>query len=178
MLSLMDKIVTLELIGIPIIFLLGSIFHFMYKYGGKKLWMIIFSPVNESIWEHIKIAFFPGLIYAIFQFLILEENVYRILTTEIIGIYVMILFILIAEWIYPKILKKNVLILDLAVFLIAIILSQITSYYLYTNTLFELPLGAILLIIFGQSAVFTILSLKPIKLPLFRDSVDGKYGIK
>ncbi|WKZ31130.1 MAG: DUF6512 family protein [Candidatus Dojkabacteria bacterium] len=174
----MNQIAIVELIGIPIIFILGSFFHFLYKYGGKRPWMAIFSPVNESIWEHLKIAFYPALIFAIFQYILLNQSTLKFFSSEIIGIYVMILFILVAEWIYPRILGKNVLVLDLAVFLIAIILGQLTSYFLYINTNFELPMWVILLVIFGQSIIFGILSFKPLRLPLFRDSVDGKYGIK
>lgn len=174
----MDKAILLELIGIPVIFFGGSIFHFLYKYGGRKKWMAIISPVNESIWEHLKIAFYPALIFSVFQALVWVNYPINFFTAEIAGIYSMMFFILIAEWIYPTILKKNVLFLDLLVFFVAISLSQFVSYALFSSTGIYLPEVIIILIISLQIIIFAVLTFWPLKLPLFRDSVDGKFGIK
>lgn len=175
----MNSLLIVELIGVPVIFLLGSLFHFLYKYGGKKKWMAIFSPVNESIWEHLKIAFYPALIFSIVQFFTFKEISINFFTTELVGIYCMIAFILVAEWIYPAMLKRNILILDLLVFFIAILISQLVSYYLpiinSSLVLSDLLVGLIILI---QIFIFAFCTFKTPRLPLFKDSVDGKYGIK
>lgn len=175
----MDLLLILKLIGVPAIFVLGSLFHFIYKYGGKKPWMAVISPVNESIWEHLKIAFYPALLYSLVQFFIIGEIPTTFFTAEIIGIYCILVFILIAEWIYPAILKRNILIIDLFVFFIAILIGQIVSYLLILkDSMVIIPDIYIALIILAQVFIFAIFSFKPPKLPLFKDSVDGKYGIK
>lgn len=168
----------IDLIGIPVIFVLGSLFHFLYKYGGKKIWMALVSPVNESIWEHLKIAFYPGLIYTAVQLSLKEYALGRFLAADIIGIYLMIAFILVAEWIYPKFLKRYVLAIDLTVFFVAITISQLSSYWIYEKTPWDASVIYLLLIILLQIIIFGTFSVKPPHLPLFKDSVDEKYGIK
>ena len=45
----MELALLTELLRVPAIFILGSLFHFIYKYAGKRKWMAIISPVNESV---------------------------------------------------------------------------------------------------------------------------------
>jgi len=36
--------------------IVGSLLHFAFDWTGHNRWAAIFSAVNESYWEHIKIA--------------------------------------------------------------------------------------------------------------------------
>lgn len=47
---------------------LSVLSHFMYEWCNNFVFSILF-PVNESIWEHMKLLFTPVLIYAIFEYL-------------------------------------------------------------------------------------------------------------
>ena len=88
-------------------------------------------------------------------------------------------FILVAEFIYPIILKKNIFIVDLTVFLLAIITGQIVSSIIIVSyPLIIIPEIYIALIVIAQVIIFTIFSFKPPRISLFKDSVDDKYGIK
>ena len=44
----------------------GTLSHFLYDCSGQNLFIALFAPVNESIWEHMKLSFFPVLLYAFF----------------------------------------------------------------------------------------------------------------
>ena len=52
--------------GIIFVSLLGTLFHFAYNLSGSNALVGLFAPVNESIWEHTKLIFFPMLIYSIY----------------------------------------------------------------------------------------------------------------
>ncbi len=39
-----------------VIFLVGCLLHFTYAWSGRNKFVAIFSAVNESTWEHIKLA--------------------------------------------------------------------------------------------------------------------------
>ncbi len=41
----------------------ASLSHYLYKLSGKNLIAGLFNPVNESVWEHLKIMFFPFLLW-------------------------------------------------------------------------------------------------------------------
>ena len=47
-------------IGILFTIILGSLSHFFYGWSGNFFLVGFFSPVNESVWEHLKLLFFPG----------------------------------------------------------------------------------------------------------------------
>ena len=48
--------------GILFISLLGCILHSVYDLSGKLIIIGLIAPINESIWEHLKLAFFPTII--------------------------------------------------------------------------------------------------------------------
>lgn len=52
-------------IGFFFCLILGSLSHFFYQWSGNTPAVGLFSPVNESAWEHMKLVFFPVLLYAI-----------------------------------------------------------------------------------------------------------------
>ena len=63
------------LLGIPIIFLLSVPLHFAYEFSGNNSIVGIFTPVNESIWEHLKLSFYPMLIWWFISFIILTRKI-------------------------------------------------------------------------------------------------------
>ena len=56
------RIKTWQIMTAIIGIILGTIFHFTYEWSGKKVIIGLFSAVNESTWEHLKLLFFPMLI--------------------------------------------------------------------------------------------------------------------
>lgn len=47
--------------------LAGSGLHFLFEGTGRFLPFALFSPVNESVWEHLKLLFFPLLLYTLWE---------------------------------------------------------------------------------------------------------------
>ena len=56
-----------ELFGFAFTALLGTLLHFLYDLSGKAILIAPFSGVNESTWEHMKLLFWPMLIYTVVQ---------------------------------------------------------------------------------------------------------------
>ena len=50
--------------GIIFVLITGTLSHFLYEWTNKNVIAGLFTPVNESIWEHMKLVFFPMLIYS------------------------------------------------------------------------------------------------------------------
>ena len=50
------------------VMLAGSALHFSFELSEFWTPLAIFSSVNESTWEHLKMYFWPGLIYALIQY--------------------------------------------------------------------------------------------------------------
>lgn len=51
------------LIGFLFVSICGTLFHFAYHFFEENFLAGLFFPVNESAWEHMKLIFFPMLIY-------------------------------------------------------------------------------------------------------------------
>jgi len=59
-------------IGIAVVCIASVPLHFLYEWLGELAVVGMFAPINESIWEHLKLVFWPlllwwGLGYLIFQ---------------------------------------------------------------------------------------------------------------
>ena len=50
------------------VMLAGSAFHFAFELSEFWTPLALVSSVNESTWEHLKMYFWPGLIYALVQY--------------------------------------------------------------------------------------------------------------
>lgn len=57
------------IIGIIFVMLTGTLSHFLYDWSGQNPVVGLFTPVNESIWEHMKLLFFPMLLYSLIMIL-------------------------------------------------------------------------------------------------------------
>ena len=56
-----------QLMGFAATSLGGTLLHFLFDWLGNALWIAPFSAVNESTWEHMKLLFWPMLIFAAVQ---------------------------------------------------------------------------------------------------------------
>ena len=65
----LKKIKIISAIGI---FGLCFLFHFMYEWF-PNYFSTIFFPVNESIWEHMKLLFSAVVFYGIIDYIILQK---------------------------------------------------------------------------------------------------------
>ena len=55
------------IVGAFVIFGLAALWHFVYAWIPSGVTAVIF-PVNESVWEHVKLFFFPAIIYYVLQY--------------------------------------------------------------------------------------------------------------
>ena len=61
-----------RLISILGIFLISFLAHFMYDLFPNVITSFFF-PVNESIWEHMKILFTSTMIYGVFDYILMKK---------------------------------------------------------------------------------------------------------
>ena len=167
-----------KIIAIIGIFILSFIFHFTYNIFPSSI-TAIFFPVNESIWEHQKLIFTSIIFYGIIDYILLQK--FRIKYNNfftslfISAITIIPIFMIMYLPLYHKIGPKMVL--NIGIMLVAIIISQIISYYiLSTRNYNKFNLISLILIIISY-IIFAYLTYNPIKSELFFDTKDEKYGI-
>lgn len=62
------------IIGAIITSILGVISHFLYEWSGENKFVALFCAVNESTWEHLKLLFFPFLLWIIISHFVLNDT--------------------------------------------------------------------------------------------------------
>jgi hypothetical protein len=167
-----------ELIGIAVISILGSVLHFAFEWSGDWPPMGVIAAVNESVWEHLKIAFWPALFYALFEYPFFKGLSKNFVIAKAAGIYVMPAAIVVLFYSYTAIIGGEILIVDILIFVVAVAIGQLTSYKMLTMR--RLPpwldkLGiAMVALLAVAMGIFTFY---PPHLPIFRDPPTGAYGI-
>ena len=160
------------------IFLLCFLFHFIYNWIPSSL-TAIFFPVNESIWEHMKLLFSAVTFYGIIDYIILQKfNIkYNNFFTSLFisAITIIPIYLIMFLPIYNKIGENMVI--TIVIMLIAIIISQVISYKILKAKDFDkLNISSLVLIIISY-IIFAYLTYFPIKNELFFDTKEEKYGL-
>lgn len=164
-------------ISIIIISIIGTLLHFLYDISNHNKFIAIIASVNESTWEHIKIALTPMLLWGLFDGF-KYGNLDNYFIAKGISLLAVILVIPIIFYSYRVITKKAILFIDIAIFYIAIIIGQILFYYIISLNPFSFIfkyLGIVLL--FTIFSIYMIGTLLPLKGIIFKDPLTDKYGI-
>lgn len=166
-----------ELTGIVLILVSGSFFHFLFELTGQWPPVALFGAVNESVWEHLKLAFWPALTYALAEYPFLKNITKNFWTSKSLGILSMPLIIVILFYGYTALIGHHILWADIALFGFAVSIGQMISSRMMTRSALSRKvkvLGAVLLI--SMILAFSLLTYFPLHFSLFRDPTSGQYG--
>ena len=156
----------------------GTLAHFLYDWTGKNRVIGLFAAVNESTWEHIKIALTPTILWSLYDGYLYGENRNYYLA-KLLSLLTIALFIPCAFYAYKKLAKKDLFILDIIIFYLAIILSQLVFYAILNlaplDRIFTYLACLGLFIFFG---CYMTLTLAPLHNFLFLDPITNRYGFK
>ena len=154
----MNKLKCYTIAGIIFVLVTGSLAHFLYDWIGKNAITGLFTPVNESVWEHIKLLFFPMLLYSFFMIYKLKNEYPCIISSLCFGILAGAFFIPVLFYTYTFLLGKDIFILDIAVFILSTMIAFGLSYGLTLScTLkpYTLLLCSLTAVLFACFVIFT-----------------------
>ena len=166
-----------ELWGFAVVSLFGTLLHFLYDWLGAASWIAPFSGVNESTWEHMKLLFWPMLLYAVFQSFFFRgyENFWCI---KLRGTLLGLALIPIIFYTYNGVIGKSPDWVNIAIFFVSA-----AVVYFYETRAFQkgdivCPYPKLtLLTLCAIAAIFVIFTFLPPEISIFKDPVTGKYGI-
>lgn len=167
----------IKIIGFFVIFLFCFPLHFLFKWIPNTL-LSIFVPVNESIWEHMKLIYTSYMLYGILEYFCLKKNnnftnfLFQLFIVPFLGI---VLYLIIYIPLYNY-FGEN-MIISIVLLGIVIMIEQILSYYFLKSS--EIKCGSIIgtIGIIAVYILFAYLTYKPIKNYIFYDIKNEKYGI-
>lgn len=158
-------------------FFLAFLTHFLYNMFPSNL-LAIFFPVNESIWEHMKMLYTTILLYqlietAIFKIKKIKINNF-IFSSFISSIISIPIYLILFLPIYYK-LGENMFITITIMFIVMTII-EIIKYKLFNVKNLKLEIISIFFITITY-IIMGILTFNPPENDLFFDTVEEKYGI-
>lgn len=173
----MKKLIVWESIGTVFVILAGTLLHSAYAHNDYWLLAII-SPVNESLWEHLKIAIWPVLFFAVIEYPFIRSSTKNFLTAKVAQTYAAVILIFAMFYGYTSVLGGNLLPLDILIFIIAVAAGQYLSYRILSMPELDEAWGhtALYALYFLLGAVIYATYLPP-RLPAFQDPVTGQFGM-
>lgn len=164
---------------IPLV-VLGSLLHFAFDWSRHNRVVAVFGAVNESYWEHIKIAVWPVALFQVAMFALGGWRFPSFIPATTVALYSIPVGMIGIVFLYKSALKRNVLWLDIAVFALVIASAQ----WIFTTVLQQLQadmltiaLAALYLV--GLVVSFLRFTLLPPREPdWFLDPITRKYGVK
>ena len=170
----MKSILKFEIFSTIFIFIMGTFLHFAYNLSNNNTIVGIFSSVNESTWEHLKLIFFPMTLTAIIGSIYFKNIYPNYLYVKTKAIVISMLFIIFFYYIYTGILGYNITLFNISSFFIATIIGEYYTYKNINNVNYNNNSIILLLIIF---ILFIIFTFKPPHINLFIDPVTRTYGV-
>lgn len=95
-----------ELLGILLIFFSGTLLHFVFEWCGRLTVIAPFVAVNESVWEHLKLAFWPAVFYALLEYRFIGRRVANFPIAKGLGIFLMPFLIVVLFYAYTALLTS------------------------------------------------------------------------
>lgn len=168
----------LKILIVIIAFLLSFPIHFVHDIF-PSFFTSIFAPVNESIWEHMKIIYTSILLSSIIEYFIYKKKniptnnfIISIPISAVVGIVFYLVIYLIIDIFIP-----HNFFVAIVIMFITYIISNIVSYFILNKK--KIPnqkeLGISLILI--SYIIFTHLTYYPPKTYLFIDQITNTYGL-
>lgn len=158
-----------NIIAFIVISVLGTLSHFVYEWSGDNSFLGLFFPVNESVWEHLKLLFFPTLIYSLAEYLLTKEKPKNYLSALAISIFCGIFTIIAIYYIANGIIGYDVEFINIASYYVGVIVmlckkNKILSNGKYYSKMANLIFGIILAL---TALLFMVWSYNPPSIGIF-----------
>ena len=175
-----DGLIWLSAIAILPLSIVGSLLHFAYDWSRHHRVVAVFAAVNESYWEHIKIAFWPVLAWPVVLFTLGGWSIPGFVPAATIALYSTPVTMTAIVFGYKALTRRNILWLDILSFFVTIGLALMIFALVATEldaSGWTIAISTLLLVPLGLAfARFT--QTPPNEPDLFIDPLNERYGLE
>ena len=111
------------IVGMIVVALLGWLLHYVYHWTGNAFLVGLFVPVNESVWEHMKLVYVPMLILSVVMMTRWGEELPPVTPACLTGTCVGTWLIPILFYTYRGIVGRGFPVADMATFFVSLIIT-------------------------------------------------------
>lgn len=166
-----------KLTGFLFVSAAGTFLHFLYGLTGENTAAALISAVNESIWEHMKLIFYPMVLFALAEGRWSKEGIRY--GSSLAGMLLALVLIPVLYYTYTGILGTSADWFNITIFFLAAGAAYWLEYRLEEGKcccrVHSLMWWSVILLI---TVIFTAATFNPPHIPLFRDARTGTYGIR
>lgn len=156
----------------------GVLLHFLYDWSNQSVFIAPFSAINESIWEHMKLLYFPMFAFALVERQFIGDEYENYWCAKLAGILLGLTLIPVLYYSYTGIFGVQVDWINIAIFFVATATTYLFETWLLKKEGWKCPsplLALLVLCLIGYA--FVIWTYTPPAIPLFQDPMSGKYGV-
>lgn len=146
--------------------LLGVFLHFAYELSGENPIVGLFALVSESIWEHLKLLFFPMLVLTLWDLFTTQRNNLCFLLARTIGILSGLTFIVVVYYTISGILGFDVPWIDILIFLLGVAIAFLSEKK-KKNTCNTISVKVAITILITLIILFIVFTIAPPTLGIF-----------
>lgn len=154
--------------GFFFVSILGTLSHFFYEWSDYNTFVGLFCPVNESVWEHIKLLFFPMLLYSVFVIRKTKAAFPCAASGLMSGLLMGCLLIPVLYYTYTGILGYHIAPVDIGIFFVSTAAAFFTAYRLTLSCRMQDGSKILFALVFLLAVLFVCFSVRPPALPLFQ----------
>ncbi len=119
--------------GFVFISIFGVFLHFAYGLSDEAKLVGYFGAVNESLWEHLKLIFWPVFLFSLIEFFAYGKNEKDFFAIKMCSLFCSLMFLVVFFYTYSGILGFSLSAVDIALFFVSSFLNQYISYRLLTS---------------------------------------------
>ena len=174
------KLIKIQIIFIFVTFALTFFIHNGYELFNKNILLIPFFPVNESLFEHLKIFYTSYLISDFIKYFILKKNdiIFNNYKISILINIISSIVIFLSMYLPITLIIKHNLIITLILLFISISLTSFINYKILINNSFQNINNYSFLILLLILFILTYFTFNPLKIDFFIDKNNNKIGLK
>lgn len=155
----------------------GTFLHFLFELSGQQILAALFSAVNESIWEHMKLLFYPMVLFALVESRYLGKAVSAFWCIKLSGILLGLTLIPVLYYTYTGISGVSLSVLNIAIFFLAAGVAYWVETVLFLRDVScRISPRAVFCLLLLIGAVFVLFTFFPPQIPFFEDPITGTYG--
>ena len=164
--------------GYVFVSILGTLFHFLYEWTNESVFFAPFTAVNESIFEHLKLLYFPYLFWSIIEYKILNNEYKNYWCAKAKSITLGLLLIPTLYYTYTGALGVYAEWFNILIFFISGAVTFIfDTKFLQKNNNCRFSKKVYLIYFLTLGAVLIVFTFIPFEIPLFLDKQSKNYGI-
>ena len=116
--------------------ILGTFLHSAYSLSGYNPFVAFFVPTNESVFEHLKLLFFPQFLYTTLEYFFTGRKYRNFIFTKALSCVIGLLIIPIVFYTYTVFTGGAILWVDILLFYIAVFCAFLSSYRMLSKKKF------------------------------------------